>query len=1114
MNASEDIPQLTILSLYNPPTTFSGLEVLYRWLQTESTRQTPTLIMMDSNLHHPLWNPTKYYHTHSQARDLIKACGKKGFRLISPKQCPTFLGSVGRPTTIDLTWANHKTLHLQPATQVQLNNHSSDHHPILTRITPPTSTPRIPEKHLSMSLKNLNPTLFLHTLRLNLPPHETSPLETPTDPAKDIAQKITNALTTSYTSQGRWVTSNPNRCKPWWDKEQLNELVKARNQARRTMLKYQNQSSKEAYYECQQRFKQKVWELKSNHWKRFLAEKGPDHAYQAYRFTRNKQNEEITPLKNGEGNLTSDVTEKSDLLFHGTSIVDTTADLRDIPIRKQPNRPTTFPLITEDEIENAIAELPNKKAPGPDGIPNELIKISKPLLTMHLLYLYNACLRQGNYPSIWKETRTAIIRKAAKDDYTDPNAYRPIALLDTLGKLFEKIINRRLTHWAHQTNTIHPGHVGGRPGRSINDAFVTLTSWIHHKWREGKMVMGIFLDVKSAYPLVQKARLIHILEKKGCPPYLSMIIDSFLSDRTTRLKLNNFVSQKFQIPNGLPQGSPLSVTLYLLYNSDLLLPNPPALNEDSISLAYIDDVTHLLAITEFKQGEDMTNEVMSRSRKWGSRYGAIFDEKKTNFMLFTKKRQQPSTIMIAGLTHTLKKEVRWLGVTITPTLSPGSHQRTVRAKVNDTIGQLNRIIRPTFGLRQKEARTLIAAVISTRILHGSIIWYTTRNKKTIETQLDNWFFRAVRLSTGMMKQTPTPFLKLFGGIKDLTKQHIKLTHNYLHSKMTAPIDDIYRTLVWKELTSSPRSHPSPLNSLLERHTFLQQHSTRTEFISPFPVPPWSSQITNLINVDLTKDEAKEEITNQLITEEAAQSLIIFADGSLIPGKGGGAAAVVMNTRQNKTSYVGRDSIITNFETELTALSLCQDLLAEHIDTHSAPPAVAIFSDSQAALKSVTLPKKGTSGQQLATRIYNRFRHWSTCFPIRLYWCPGHLGIQQNEEVDKLAKEATSSNTISPNTLHHISLSKLKQTTNQQSKTPPTLTPTEIARVKFKTSPNLIIQALDGLEKGPASTIHQLRSNHIPLNAYLHRIKQVPSPRCPHCNAQDNISHYLLYCNKF
>ncbi|MBW0506596.1 hypothetical protein O181_046311 [Austropuccinia psidii MF-1] len=385
------------------------------------------------------------------------------------------------------------------------------------------------------------------------------------------------------------------------------------------MLKDQSQDSKRTYYECQQRFKQKIWELKDNHCRKFLAKKGADHAFQADRFPNNRQEGEITLLRNREGNLTSDVAEKSCLLFHSTFAVETTTDLSDIPCNQQPNTPPSFPLITKEKLENLIAELPNKKAPGPDG----------------------------SYSSIWKEAPTAIIRKVAKEDYTHPNAYRPIALLNTLGKLFEKIINNILTHWAHQTNIIHPGHVGARPGRSINNAFVMLTSWIHHKWREGKMVMGIFLDVKSAYPSVQKERLIHKLEKKGCPSYLCLIINSFLSNRTTRLKLNTFISQKFQIPNSLPKGSPILVALYLLYNSNILLLNPPSLNKDKISLAYIDDVTHLLAITDFQYGEDAANEVMARSRNWGSRYGAIFDEKKTYFILFTKKKQPPNTITIA-----------------------------------------------------------------------------------------------------------------------------------------------------------------------------------------------------------------------------------------------------------------------------------------------------------------------------------------------------------------------------------------------------------------------------------------------------------------------------------
>ncbi|MBW0555889.1 hypothetical protein O181_095604 [Austropuccinia psidii MF-1] len=112
----------------------------------------------------------------------------------------------------------------------------------------------------------------------------------------------------------------------------------------------------------------------------------------------------------------------------------------------------------------------------------------------------------------------------------------------------------------------------------------------------------------------------------------------------------------------------------------------------------------------------------------------------------------------------------------------------------------------------------------------------------------------------------------------------------------------------------------------------------------------------------------------------------------------------------------------NFETELMALFLFQELLAKHIITHGPPQAIVVFSDSQTALKSTTLPKRKTPSQHLATQIFNNFKRWSQHFPMRLYWCPRHTGIQQNEEVDKLAKEAASSETSTHHTLHHISIS--------------------------------------------------------------------------------------------
>jgi hypothetical protein len=65
---------------------------------------------MDSNLHHKLWNPPQYPHTHRQSKFLIKSCGKMGFKLVSEKGVPTFVTSRSSPTTISLTWANSAAL--------------------------------------------------------------------------------------------------------------------------------------------------------------------------------------------------------------------------------------------------------------------------------------------------------------------------------------------------------------------------------------------------------------------------------------------------------------------------------------------------------------------------------------------------------------------------------------------------------------------------------------------------------------------------------------------------------------------------------------------------------------------------------------------------------------------------------------------------------------------------------------------------------------------------------------------------------------------------------------------------------------------------------------------
>ncbi|MBW0500973.1 hypothetical protein O181_040688 [Austropuccinia psidii MF-1] len=177
------------------------------------------------------------------------------------------------------------------------------------------------------------------------------------------------------------------------------------------------------------------------HWRIFLADKGTEHAFQAYRFTKERSTNEISALKDPDGNLATEMTKKANILFEGMTLISTDADLHDIPPLPPPSSLLLFPPITKDEIDQEINKLANKKAAGPDKIPNELLKIANKAMTPHLSPLFNACLRKHHFLKQWKQAITVIIKKAAKEDYTNPNAYQPIALLNTLGKLLEKIIN-------------------------------------------------------------------------------------------------------------------------------------------------------------------------------------------------------------------------------------------------------------------------------------------------------------------------------------------------------------------------------------------------------------------------------------------------------------------------------------------------------------------------------------------------------------------------------------------------------------------------------------------------------------------------------------------------
>ena len=146
--------------------------------------------------------------------------------------------------------------------------------------------------------------------------------------------------------------------------------------------------------------------------------------------------------------------------------------------------------------------------------------MTKEWLVPVLSPLFDATLRNGYHPNAWKRATTLVLRKPNKEDYTTPKAYRPIALLNSMGKILELIIARRLSQLAETHNMLPQTQMGARKGRSTDTALRLLTEQIHTIWDlpgPKRVATILSIDISGAYDNVLRPRLIHNLRKRRVP---------------------------------------------------------------------------------------------------------------------------------------------------------------------------------------------------------------------------------------------------------------------------------------------------------------------------------------------------------------------------------------------------------------------------------------------------------------------------------------------------------------------------------------------------------------------------------------------------------------------
>jgi hypothetical protein len=219
------------------------------------------------------------------------------------------------------------------------------------------------------------------------------------------------------------------------------------------------------------------------------------------------------------------------------------------------------------KLSEALAACTKNSAPGPDHVSWAHLKFWCHSSRVSLLFtrVANACLSLGHWPLHFKESLSVIILKPGKPSYFTPKLFRPIVLLNTLGKLIEKMLACRLQFDGVAHGAFEPSQFGGIAQHSTEDAGVYLTHLVHAGWAKGLQTSIVAFDIAQFFPSLNHDVLLEIISWLGFPVEMGPFFRLYLVGRHTTYHLDVFTSDPFPVDVGVGQGSALSPVLSALY---------------------------------------------------------------------------------------------------------------------------------------------------------------------------------------------------------------------------------------------------------------------------------------------------------------------------------------------------------------------------------------------------------------------------------------------------------------------------------------------------------------------------------------------------------------------
>jgi hypothetical protein len=679
-----------------------------------------TLLVGDFNLHHPNWD--KYGRRTEGVGDLLALSASWGLRLHTPWGEPTRTRHRNRDSTIDLAWA---TQDLQVAYEGPEDYGLSDHRPQVIHVGSGV-TKRLEPKGFNWKMMDRD-RVAAEAAHLDCPSRITTPQEI--DEQCNHLIKELQRIAAVSTPQRK---PHYGKAAPWWNREVSNARQGVRTAERRWRTT-RSQHTWDNLQNALREYRNTMEEAKRESWRRALqdASYDPRQAWALTRWARHRSHLPPDPPKMPPLRLSleSEPTafshkEKAEALQQrffpeSGAILD---DIQDTgPTRSTAHqRFEVERSVSLDQVARAIHRAGTWKAPGQDGIPTGFLKAcGKPLYAV-LAQIAQASLRTAYFPHRFRTARVIALRKPGKTakQLQTASGWRPIALLSTIGKVIEAIIAERIAEAAENNHLLPQNQMGNRKNRSTELAVRLLTDQIRTAWAHKAVASLLQLDIKGAFDTVCHPRLLDTLQRMGFPTWVVQWTQSYLSDRTATLLFDDEESEPIPIKAGVPQGSPLSPILFLLYIASLY----EALQEvPGISVVGFADDTNIVAFARTACENCQTLEkAWGVCEQWARSRGMQFEPSKSELIHFTRARTPPSDeVRLGSIGKEPQTSVRFLGVWLDRKLLWKAHLKEVQRKLESQRLALTRLAASTWGFSLMKAREVYTKVIRSAMAYGA-----------------------------------------------------------------------------------------------------------------------------------------------------------------------------------------------------------------------------------------------------------------------------------------------------------------------------------------------------------------------------------------------------------